>query len=202
MENVSSEEELLELRNEGKISEDEYKQLLETLQKPANLDIEQAIPDKHQPAETSGLAIASLIFSLIGPIGSIPAVICGHLALRRIGRQTEMRGRGLAIAGLILYLAYGLFKRTLPVLLDERAIEAEQIRTAVQSVDGVHAVRRIRSRWVGSALAVDLVIEVDAQLSTTKAHKIADEVEVMLADRLNAQDASIHVEPHISKEAS
>jgi uncharacterized membrane protein len=108
MENVSSEEELLELRNEGKISEDEYKQLLETLQKPANLGVEQAIPDKPQPAQTSGLAIASLIFSLIGPIGSIPAVICGHLALRRIGRQTEMGGRGLAIAGLIVgYVVLG-----------------------------------------------------------------------------------------------
>ena len=105
----------------------------------------------------------------------------------------------LAISGLILYLAYGLFKRTLPVLLDERAIEAERIRTVVQSVDGVHAVRRIRSRWIGPARAVDLVIEVDAQLSTSEAHEIADQVEAMLANRFNAQDASIHVEPHTDK---
>lgn len=108
----------------------------------------------------------------------------------------------LAIAGLILYLAYRLFKRTLPVLLDERAIEAERIRTVVQSVDGVHAVRRIRSHWIGPARVVDLVIEVDAQLSTAEAHAIADQVEAMLADRFNAQDASIHVEPHIGKGAS
>lgn len=107
----------------------------------------------------------------------------------------------LAIAVLILYLAYGLFKRTLPVLLDERAVEAERIRTAVQSVDGVQAVRRIRSRWVGPARAVDLVIEVDAQLSTAEAHAIADQVEAMLTDRFDAQYASIHVEPYTDKGA-
>lgn len=102
----------------------------------------------------------------------------------------------LAVSGLILYLAFGLFKRTLPVLLDERAIEAETLREAVQNVDGVRAVRRVRSRWVGSARAVDLIIEVDAQLSTAAAHEIADQLESLLADRFNTHDVSIHVEPH------
>ena len=102
----------------------------------------------------------------------------------------------IAVAGLILYLAFGLFKRTMPVLLDERAIEAEQLRAAVHSVDGVRAIRRVRSRWVGSARAVDLVIEVDAQLSTAAAHEIADRLETVLADRFDIHDVSIHVEPH------
>jgi cation diffusion facilitator family transporter len=123
-----------------------------------------------------------------------------------LGWQLSARGwvwadqiGALAIAALIFYLAYGLFKRTLPVLLDERAIEAGRIRTAVQNVDGVRAVRRIRSRWMGPASAVDLVIEVDAQISTSEAHGIADQVEEILADRFNTQDASIHVEPHTDK---
>ena len=102
----------------------------------------------------------------------------------------------IAVAGLILYLAFGLFKRTLPVLLDERAIEAEQLRAIVQSVEGVRAIRRVRSRWVGSARAADLVIEVDAQLSTADAHEIADRLETLLADRFDIHDVSIHVEPH------
>ena len=102
----------------------------------------------------------------------------------------------LAVAGLILYLAFGLFKRTLPVLLDERAIEADQLRAVVQAVDGVRAIRRVRSRWVGSARAVDLVIEVDAQLSTADAHEIANRLETLLADRFDIYDVSIHVEPH------
>lgn len=102
----------------------------------------------------------------------------------------------LAVAVLILYLAYGLFKRTLPVLLDERAIDAEKLRAEVQVIDGVQAVRRVRSRWIGSARAVDLIIEVDAQLPTKAAHEIADRLETLLADRFDVHDVSIHVEPH------
>jgi hypothetical protein len=39
--NISSEEELLQLRNEGKISENEYEELRETLQKTTKVDIGQ-----------------------------------------------------------------------------------------------------------------------------------------------------------------
>jgi len=102
----------------------------------------------------------------------------------------------LAVAGLILYLAYGLFRRTLPVLLDERAIEADELREAVAGVEGVRAVRRVRSRWIGSARAVDLVIEVDAHLPTASAHEIADRLEDLLAERFDVYDVSVHIEPH------
>lgn len=57
---------------------------------------------------TSVLAICSLVFGIGGFVflpflGSIAAVICGHMArneLRR--RQGQLRGDGLAMAGLIL----------------------------------------------------------------------------------------------------
>ena len=102
----------------------------------------------------------------------------------------------LAVAVLILYLAFGLFRRTLPVLLDERAIDPQALREAALQVGGVRAVPRVRSRWVGSTRAVDLVIEVDAELSTADAHDIADRLETLLAERFDAHDVSIHVEPH------
>jgi cation diffusion facilitator family transporter len=102
----------------------------------------------------------------------------------------------LAVAALILYLAYGLFRKTLPVLLDESAIEADELRSAVQAVDGVLAVRRVRSRWIGSARAVDLVIEVDADMPTAEAHQITDRLEDLLAEHFDVHDVSVHVEPH------
>ena len=57
--------------------------------------------------KNSGLAICSLVFALIGLITvgifSIPAVIIGHLALRRIKVSAgTLSGRGLAMAGLII----------------------------------------------------------------------------------------------------
>jgi hypothetical protein len=54
-------------------------------------------------AGTSGLAVASLVLGLLGftLISAILAIVFGVLALRRI-RSTLQRGRGLAIAGIVL----------------------------------------------------------------------------------------------------
>jgi hypothetical protein len=107
--NVSSEEELLQLLNDGKISHDEYEQLRQTLQKQSRTEYEPLSQNRLEPTRTSGLALASLIFSLIVPIGCIPAIICGHLALRRIEKQHAVRGRGLALAGTVIgYVVVGL----------------------------------------------------------------------------------------------
>jgi hypothetical protein len=56
-----------------------------------------------QPRGTNGLAIASLITSLVWVCGvaSIAAVITGHLARSQIKRTGE-QGAGMALAGLIL----------------------------------------------------------------------------------------------------
>jgi CRISPR/Cas system-associated exonuclease Cas4 (RecB family) len=109
MSSVSSEEELLQLRNEGKITEDEYEDLRETLRKTTKPNTLPVLQDKVVPVRTSGLAIASLACSLLGPVCCIPAIICGHLALRRMGREPALRGYGLAIAGLIIgYIILGI----------------------------------------------------------------------------------------------
>jgi hypothetical protein len=107
--NVSSEEDLLRLRDEGKISEAEYQDLLGAMKKTTKWHIGPADQEEPKPARTSGLAIASLACSLLGPVFCIPAIICGHLALRRIGDEPTLRGRGIAIAGLVIgYIMLGI----------------------------------------------------------------------------------------------
>jgi len=117
--NVSSEEELLQLRNEGKISEADYQDLLGAMKKTAKVDTAPGEQNEPKTFRTCGLAIASLVFSLIGPVGSIPAVICGHIALRRVEKTPALKGRGLALAGLIIgYTVFGLsIALAIPILL-------------------------------------------------------------------------------------
>ncbi len=76
-----------------------------------------------QQKQTAGVAVASLVLGilgliLLGPFGSIPAVICGHLALSQFKRKPEgPGGNGLALAGLILgYVQIGLMIVLLPLL--------------------------------------------------------------------------------------
>ena len=101
----------------------------------------------------------------------------------------------IGVAAVILYLAYGLFKRVLPILVDEIAIEPIPLINAVQKVPGVKTAKRVRSRWIGSSRAVDMVITVGSGLTTAEAHAITDAVETLLEKRFDVADVSIHVEP-------
>ncbi len=62
-------------------------------------------PGMMTPPRTNGLAVAALVCGLaqffFWTFASIPAVILGHMARRRI-RQTGEQGDGMALAGLIL----------------------------------------------------------------------------------------------------
>lgn len=71
-----------------------------------------AVPYGAMPGSTSGLAIASMVCGIVGifmclcylsGLCGIPAVICGHMALKRINESAvPLGGRGMAITGLIL----------------------------------------------------------------------------------------------------
>jgi hypothetical protein len=64
-----------------------------------------APPAPPQWAKTNSLAITSLICGIaqmmFGPLATIPAVVCGHMARNQI-RRTGEQGAGMALAGLIL----------------------------------------------------------------------------------------------------
>ena len=72
--------------------------------------------------KTAGIAITSLVFGILGlmclgPLGAIPAVICGHIAKSKIKASAGvLQGDGLALAGLILgYVSIGLLIVMLPI---------------------------------------------------------------------------------------
>ncbi len=72
--------------------------------------------------KTPGIAITSLVMGILGltclgPLGAIPAIICGHIAKSRIKNSAgTLKGDGLALAGLILgYISIGLMVILLPL---------------------------------------------------------------------------------------
>ena len=101
----------------------------------------------------------------------------------------------LGVALLIFYLAYGLFRRAIPVLIDEYAIDPVELSELIKPLPGVKKVYKIRSRWVGKTRAVDLVVSVDSALSTEESHAIADSIESQIENHFGATDISIHIEP-------
>ena len=126
-----------------------------------------------------------------------------------VGWQFSARGypwldtvSALLVAALVLYLAYGLFGRAVPVLVDRIAHEPEEIADALRAIGGVRQVRRVRSRWAGSRPAVDVVITVAPELRTTEAHEVADAIEAVLLEKFEVEDATVHIEPDETKKGS
>jgi hypothetical protein len=54
-------------------------------------------------ARTNGFAVASLLVSLVWIVGSVLAIVFGHVALKQIAAsEGEQTGRGFAVAGLAI----------------------------------------------------------------------------------------------------
>ncbi|MCW8830326.1 MAG: cation diffusion facilitator family transporter [Gammaproteobacteria bacterium] len=105
------------------------------------------------------------------------------------------RACALGVSGVIFYLAYSLYKRAMPILVDEFALDPELLTRTIRQVAGVIKVNRVRSRWIGTDKAIDIVICVDPELSTEESHTIATEIEKLIEQKFGVTDISIHVEP-------
>jgi len=125
----------------------------------------------------------------------ITSVVIAGWQLSAVGYAWADPICAIGVALLVIYLAYKLFKRAIPILLDEYAIDPQDLSRVIQKAPGVKGVSRIRSRWIGKSIAVDMIILVDPSISTEESHKIADEIESLIEKRFGASDISIHVEP-------
>jgi len=102
----------------------------------------------------------------------------------------------LGVSVLVFFLAYRLFKRAFPVLLDGYALDPELLSDSIQKVDGVRQVKRVRSRWIGADKSVDLIVSVDPEISTNDSHIIATNIESLITEDFGVSDISIHIEPY------
>lgn len=100
-----------------------------------------------------------------------------------------------AVSVFVFLLAYKLFRRALPILVDEYAVDPVALSRCVKTISGVKDVYNVRSRWIGKKPAIDMVISVTAELSTEESHSITDNIEALIESEFNTSDITIHVEP-------
>lgn len=122
-------------------------------------------------------------------------VVIGGWQLAARGFAWLDRVSAVLVSAFVMYLAYGLFRRAIPVLVDRISLEPEVVADTVLPVEGVREVRRVRSRWAGSRSAVEVVVSVAPDLPTVESHEIADAIEEVLKDRLDVDDVTVHIEP-------
>ncbi len=104
---------------------------------------------------------------------------------------------GIVITIVILTVVYSTSRSVLQRLLD--AVDPRivpSIITNALAITGVEAVTDVRARWVGHTLHVVMNIEVDAELTLSKAHAIAEEVRHRLFHNIKGiSEVVIHTDP-------
>ncbi len=104
---------------------------------------------------------------------------------------------GIVITIVIVTVVYSTSRSVLQRILD--AVDPHIVPTIITTalaVPGVEAVTDIRARWVGHTLHVVMNIEVDAELTLSKAHAIAEEVRHRLFhDIKGISEVLIHTDP-------
>ena len=102
----------------------------------------------------------------------------------------------IAVALLIVRVAFTILQRVVPVLVDERALPAPTIRKTAQAVEGVKDAYGIRSRGGNAGVRyAEVTIAVDSSANVADAHAIADKVEERLKKDLELEEVTVHVEP-------
>src|SRR6266705_1493340 len=94
-----------------------------------------------------------------------------------------------------VFVAYRILERTVPVLVDQRAIPTRDIQETAQAVPGVKGAYGIRSRGPSDLRYAEVTIAVDRHADVESAHAIADQVEERLKRDLQLHEVTVHVEP-------
>jgi cation diffusion facilitator family transporter len=121
-------------------------------------------------------------------------VIVGLLLTRR-GLWWADPAIALVIALLIVRVAYQITQRSVPILVDQRAVPKDAIQTAAEGVSGVQRAYDIRSRGGSQVRYAEVTIAVDRNANVASAHAIADAVEQRLKRDLQLNEVTVHIEP-------
>jgi len=135
-----------------------------------------------------------LLFGMLGAGLFVFGVLAG-LFLARSGLEWADPALALIVAILVGRAGYQILRRSIPTLVDERALDQATIQREAEGVTGVVSAYAIRSRHAGDRRFAELTIAVDGSSNVTSAHLIADQVEDRLRDTLQLDEVTVHVEP-------
>ena len=102
----------------------------------------------------------------------------------------------LAVMVFVARVAWGIVKQAVGILSDTARLDPQKVAALTLQVPGVRSCRDVRSRGMEGTVYVDLKIEVEPQMSTARAHDLADAVEASLQAAFpEVVDVVVHVEP-------
>ncbi|MNN23398.1 Cadmium, cobalt and zinc/H(+)-K(+) antiporter [compost metagenome] len=102
----------------------------------------------------------------------------------------------IAVGLLICKTAWDIFRDSTHNLTDGfDENELRDIRSTIARIPGVEGINDLKARVHGNHVLVDVVIEVDPELTVTESHDISDRVEERMRKIKNVMHVHVHVEP-------
>ena len=156
--------------------------------------------------EYSSVALEADAIHFSTDIWSSLAVLLG-LATSYVGARWKIPELELAdpiaalvVSGIILYVVWGLGRKTIDALLDATPQESrEATRTELErdlmAIDGVLAVERMRTRRSGSSYFADLTLGLSRNLTFQRTEQITTEATAVVKRHLPGADVVVHTVP-------
>ena len=120
----------------------------------------------------------------------------GSLALAGVGWPGLDAVLAIGVALIIAWSGIQILRDSIPVLVDERAIDAGELRGVVLGVPDIHDVRNVRSRSTASGqLFAEVTIAVQGGTPVDEAHRLADAVEAAIEREFGTSEVTVHIEP-------
>jgi ferrous-iron efflux pump FieF len=179
-----------------------------------------------QPIERSGLAIAVLVFSIVVTVALVAyqrhvvrhtnslairsdsmhyfgdllvngAVIVAVLLTAELGWLYADPLIAAGVAAYILYMAWGIAKGALDMLMDRELPDAERnrIKAIAQADPRVLSIHDLKTRAAGRQYFIQIHLEMDGRMSLDQAHEVSDAVEARLREAFPEAEVMIHQDP-------
>lgn len=118
------------------------------------------------------------------------------LGLSRAGWLVLDPALAITVALIIAWSGWQILRQSIPILVDERAIDAGELRGVVLGVPEIRDVRNVRSRSTASGqLFAEVTIAVSGTTPVDEAHRLADAVEAAIEREFGTSQVTVHVEP-------
>jgi cation diffusion facilitator family transporter len=126
----------------------------------------------------------------------VTLVALASLVFTRLGSPWLDAPLAITVALIIAWSGIQILRQSIPVLVDERAINADDLRRVVLVISDIREVRNIRSRSTASGqLFAEVTIAVPGSTPVDEAHHVADAVEAAIEREFGTSQVTVHIEP-------
>src|SRR6266700_3247880 len=155
-----------------------------------------------QALEADAIHFSTDIWSSFVVIGGLAILyLTDHLALPSWLKQADAVA-ALGVSGIVIWVSVRLARETIDALLDRAPTELlSKMQEAIETVEHVTEVRRVRTRRAGNKIFADVIIAAPRTLTFEQTHMLTENVEKATIDSARTSspqgeiDVVVHVEP-------